>query len=137
MVIPWSAWRRIRMTTWVHVKINEERRTGSAGVMHRQPPHACGITTSREAPVQSAWVDYRSVATGEDQIRAGRRSLPGRADSRKRRASSLDHGTTLRLRCFGVVTNSATLRGTNSLRIALVRADLRTMDDGPDSRTMQ
>src|SRR5918993_5463826 len=53
-------------------------------------------------------------------------SPSARADSRKRRASSLDQGTTLRLRCFGIVTISATLRATNSSRIALVRADLRT-----------
>jgi hypothetical protein len=61
----------------MHVKINEERRTGSAGVMHRQPPHACGITTSGEPPVQRPWIDRRSVAAGENQIRPGRCCLPG------------------------------------------------------------
>jgi len=61
----------------MHVKINEERRTRSSGVMHRQPPHACGITTSREPPVQRPWVHCRSVTAGENQIRAGRCCLPG------------------------------------------------------------
>ena len=53
-------------------------------------------------------------------------SRSARADSKNRRASSLDHGTTLRVRCFGVVTNSATLRAINSSRIAFDRADRRT-----------
>ena len=51
----------------VHVKINEERRTGSPGVMHCQPPHVCGITTSSKPPVQRAWIDRGPVAAGEDR----------------------------------------------------------------------
>ena len=43
----------------VHVKINEERRAGSAGVMHCQPPDASGTLGQRKAVMETHIAEIR------------------------------------------------------------------------------